>query len=190
MRCRDYLGNTGDCRFDTTECEHHVTIPDAPPKWKATEWRELRQGDSWFSPEGNLYHNATAEDIRASGYGKRWIAVKDAPAKPEPVVRYWRYNKNEHVYKVEDGRVVEFVPPGGKVIVASRWTWNYDNGDDVEITAAEYEAAKHPAPEVSASATVGNPVKPIEPLVCNDSYVELCDKVNEIIERLNGKGGV
>jgi hypothetical protein len=32
MRCRDYLGNTGDCRFDTTECEHHVTIPDAPPK--------------------------------------------------------------------------------------------------------------------------------------------------------------
>ncbi len=139
MRCRDYLGNTGDCRFDTTECEHHVTIPDAPPKsplcpkcgsvigqnqmndghwhcrnlscdWtqpdpaqrpkipdareglKWTEFREYRKGDyAWWYPssdhpvqfESNYPESFNGFDKSIQG-GKRWIAVKDKPAKSKP----------------------------------------------------------------------------------------------------------
>jgi hypothetical protein len=59
----------------------------------------------------------------------------------------------------------------------------------VRGTAAEYEAAKQPAPEVP---TVGEPVKPIEPLslLAGTGIVEVIRKMNEIIERLNAKGGV
>jgi hypothetical protein len=176
-----------NCVWSKPDPAQRPRMPDAREGYHATEYRVPKVGEYFFSttPVPCVCYCAMPGCVD----GPVWIAVKDAPAKPEPAVRYWRYNKNEHVYKVEDGRVVEFVPPGGKVIVGSKWAWDCDNGDDVEITAAEYEAAKQPAPKVSA---VGKPVKPIEPLslLAGTGIVEVIRKINEIIERLNGKGGV
>ena len=104
-----------------------------------------------------------------------WFAVKDAPV---PVVMYWRHNGGGYQWTciTTDDVMTEckMAPHWVGTRISYEWSW-------IEITLAEYEAAKKP------TETQGKrlPIADLDPMA---GTLERTEKIRELIKRVNELG--
>jgi len=177
-----------ECHFDPW-CEHKAadSVKDEPAKARCPKCQRVySHDDNPDCPECGAVKDEPAE---CACIGQHTSALIDAVcqgAKDEPVVRYFKSKVCEPPWilkaRLNDAgelRVMEYRHPGNVDLHDAGWPYHFSPQCDVEITAAEYEAAKHPAP-VRA---------PIEPLSIYASNKATRAKVIELERRVNALEG-
>lgn len=168
-----------ECGWTQPDSDQRPPMPAARDGYHAGEWREIKVGDFWFSPEGRLFGPANHIDTHNT---ERWIAVLDAkpligntkicdkckrvPAActckdakaSEPVVRYWKGLDTfiKFLVRSVDGIVVEVYPSVCEAWKGQPW-------DDRE-TSLWHEVSFDEYNNALQATTAKQPVKTVEPL--------------------------
>jgi hypothetical protein len=169
------------CDWTQPDPAQRPKIPEALEGYRAGCWDypQFRDGCMYFDMSGNLCNVWNPWNPKD---GKRWIAVKDAPAASTMLLDCEGCWTHSIPINECDGDKCPLCESSALV--------EQEDGFDATVWGGgRNQAYKQPAPDhVSQAGKLVNPIEPLS-LLAGTGIVEVIRKMNEIIERLNGKGG-